>query len=119
MDDFSIDPDLTLREHHKEMDLAGLPPLPSVLRRKPRKRKPCKVVPAPPWYREMMDGQRCDQCGRGDRKLTWHHHSEKTANVSELRNHLVECIAEMCKCRLMCWECHRREHWKGGGSRVE
>jgi hypothetical protein len=76
------------------------------------------------WFRSIKSQSGCIKCGENDiRCLDFHHRdtNEKDSNVSRM---LVmygkqRILKEMEKCDILCANCHRKEHFKGGDFEAE
>ena|SRR5579885_2089913 len=70
------------------------------------------------WYLDLKKELKCERCGIDDfRVLDFHHKDpaskEKEVSIMALRAASKEKIlAEIAKCRVLCSNCHRIEHWE-------
>ncbi len=68
------------------------------------------------WFREYKKTLACEVCGENHPAcLDFHHRDprEKKFSVSTRRDRpsMSALLAEIAKCRVLCANCHRREHW--------
>lgn len=69
------------------------------------------------WFLEYRKNQACEICGENHPACLDFHHvnpAEKKFEVSARRNRpsMKALIEEIAKCRVLCANCHRKEHWK-------
>lgn len=69
------------------------------------------------WYKQYKSTLECEKCGEDNPVcLDFHHLGEKISNVSELvRNRTsskIQIKKEIEKCKVLCANCHRKEHFK-------
>lgn len=75
------------------------------------------------WFQELKKTFKCKQCGIADHRVLDLHHidpSQKTMEVSNMsqRGHSKKSImAEIEKCKVLCANCHRIEHWEEKSNR--
>lgn len=72
--------------------------------------------------RKMLGGV-CQRCGTAA-QLAFHHRDPRTklfsiAGTSELSRPALELRREARKCELLCWPCHRNEHYGTGDGRAQ
>jgi hypothetical protein len=68
------------------------------------------------WFREYKKSLACEVCGENHPAcLEFHHLDPKTKKFSVSRPHsrpsLKGLKEEIAKCRVLCANCHRKEHW--------
>lgn len=68
------------------------------------------------WFREYKKSLACDVCGENHPACLEFHHldpSKKKFSVSTRRDRpsMKALLAEIAKCRVLCANCHRKEHW--------
>ena len=69
------------------------------------------------WLREHKEFLGCELCGETHPACLEFHHvnpDEKRFSISRVNVHLSVRVLrrEIAKCRLLCANCHRKEHWK-------
>jgi hypothetical protein len=69
------------------------------------------------WFKEYKRSLCCEVCGENHPACLEFHHldpTQKSFSVSQRRNRpsLEKLIEEIAKCRVLCANCHRKEHYK-------
>lgn len=69
------------------------------------------------WLREYKESLGCEACGEKHPACLEFHHTnrqEKRFAIGRLKDYLSLKLlqAEIAKCRLLCANCHRKEHWR-------
>src|SRR5436309_676769 len=70
------------------------------------------------WFREYKKTLACEVCGENHPACLEFHHLDprkKKFSVSTRRDRpsMKALLAEIAKCRVLCANCHRKEHWSG------
>ena len=71
------------------------------------------------WLIDYKATQRCEQCGESHPATLDFHHVNPETKVAEVsvmaskvpRYSKAMILTEMQKCRILCANCHRKEHW--------
>ena len=76
------------------------------------------------WLREYKESLGCEVCGETHPACLEFHHinpQEKGFSVGRLNDYLSVRIIqkEIAKCRLLCANCHRKEHWNERRARTQ
>lgn len=70
------------------------------------------------WYHDLKKNLKCERCNINDFRVLDFHHTDPTtkemdvstlANASASKEKILE---EISKCRVLCSNCHRIEHWE-------
>ncbi len=70
------------------------------------------------WYHNLKKELKCERCGINDFRVLDFHHTDpatKEIEVANLANSAApkeRILAEIAKCRVLCSNCHRIEHWE-------
>ena len=69
------------------------------------------------WLKEYKSSLKCEKCGENHPACLEFHHinpSEKRFSLGRAKNFLTinTLQKEIAKCRLLCANCHRKEHWE-------
>jgi hypothetical protein len=70
------------------------------------------------WYLEIKKSLSCERCGVKDFRVLDLHHKDPSIKLEEVSNlahrglskELI--LAEIAKCKVLCSNCHRIEHWE-------
>ena len=76
------------------------------------------------WFREYKKSLRCEVCGENHPAcLDFHHinpHTKKFSVSTRRDRPSMEALkAKIAKCRVLCSNCHRKEHWEERARRRE
>ncbi len=69
------------------------------------------------WLKEYKESLRCENCGENHPACLEFHHtnpSEKKFSIGRIKDYLSWKMLkeEIGKCRVLCANCHRKEHWE-------
>ncbi|MBX7173794.1 MAG: hypothetical protein K1X72_22685 [Pyrinomonadaceae bacterium] len=69
------------------------------------------------WLKEYKSSLQCEKCGENHPACLEFHHidpKEKKFSLGRAKSHLTikSLKAEIAKCKLLCANCHRKEHWE-------
>lgn len=70
------------------------------------------------WYFDLKKNLKCEKCGINDFRVLDFHHVDPATKENEVANlgHSAatkkKILAEIAKCKVICSNCHRIEHWE-------
>ena len=68
------------------------------------------------WWRQLKATKACEVCGeRAPECLHFHHHDPTTKEFdlgAALGKSKKRILAEIAKCRVLCANCHQKQHWE-------
>lgn len=70
------------------------------------------------WFQDLKKNLKCEKCGVQDFRVLDFHHKDpnekdlEVSNMVRLRWSKKRILAEIEKCKVLCANCHRIEHWE-------